>query len=312
MKISDIFNISYGQKIYHSKFWIEDKIGRIPLISSSSTKRGVYGFFDIEPKFSKVISVASTGSVGSSFYHGYKCCIDDNCLVLQPKIQLTEEEMIYISNLINKDSYRYMYGRQVTPHRIGKIIIPKFPKNFKEIKLPNLDDLKNSLNSKKEISLKKLNWKEFELKEFFDIKKGERLTKQNRKKGRVNLPLVVASSEENGVVDYISYEKFKDSKNIFEKNITIDMFYNTFYHNYKYFSDDNVHTLLSKINLNKYVLLFLVTILKKNKYRYAYGRQARISRIEKERIKLPINSYNQPDWQFMEDYIKSLPYSANL
>jgi hypothetical protein len=27
---------------------------------------------------------------------------------------------------------------------------------------------------------------------------------------------------------------------------------------------------------------------------------------------LPVDENNQPDWQFMEDYIKSLPYSKSL
>lgn len=29
-------------------------------------------------------------------------------------------------------------------------------------------------------------------------------------------------------------------------------------------------------------------------------------------IKLPIDNNGKPEWQFMEDYIKSLPYSSNL
>ena len=32
----------------------------------------------------------------------------------------------------------------------------------------------------------------------------------------------------------------------------------------------------------------------------------------KTQIKLPVTEKNDPDWQFMEDYIKSLPYSSNL
>ena len=29
-------------------------------------------------------------------------------------------------------------------------------------------------------------------------------------------------------------------------------------------------------------------------------------------IMLPVDDKNNPDWKFMEDYIKSLPYSSNL
>jgi hypothetical protein len=33
--------------------------------------------------------------------------------------------------------------------------------------------------------------------------------------------------------------------------------------------------------------------------------------MKKTKIKLPSDD-GKPDWQFMEDYIKSLPYSSNL
>lgn len=29
-------------------------------------------------------------------------------------------------------------------------------------------------------------------------------------------------------------------------------------------------------------------------------------------IKLPVNSSGKPDWQFMEEYIKSLPFSSQI
>ena len=34
--------------------------------------------------------------------------------------------------------------------------------------------------------------------------------------------------------------------------------------------------------------------------------------IEDTDIKLPVTPNGEPDWRFMEDYIKSLPYSKNL
>ena len=90
------------------------------------------------------------------------------------------------------------------------------------------------------------------------------------------------------------------------------MFFNTFYHSYTYFSDDNVHTLIPKEKLSVYTSMFLVAIFRFNMYKYAYGRQLRIHRLKKEKIKLPTNRERRPDWAFMEYYIKSLPYSSNL
>ena len=161
------------------------------------------------------------------------------------------------------------------------------------------------------LNLNTKDWKFFKIVDLFDIKKGERLVKEERIEG--NIPLITATSENNGVVNYISYDEFKDTKKLFKDKLTIDMFFNVFYHNYKYFSDDNVHTLIPKnISLNKYACLFLATILKKLQYKYDFGRQVRLQRLDFDKIRIPIDKKGNPDWQFMENYIKSLSYSSNL
>ena len=80
--------------------------------------------------------------------------------------------------------------------------------------------------------------------------------------------------------------------------------------------------------LNQYVGLFLVAILDKEKYKFSYGRKYR-NHLPKLTIKLPVkcdvlgnaiinneSPYSDmgyiPDWQFMEDYIKVLPYGDRI
>ncbi len=65
-------------------------------------------------------------------------------------------------------------------------------------------------------------------------------------------------------------------------------------------------------NLNKYNALFLVAILDQERPKYSFGRSWTGERLLKTKIKLPVDNQGNPDWKFMEDYIKSLPYSANL
>ncbi len=182
---------------------------------------------------------------------------------------------------------------------------------FKNGKSEMVEFLLKNNNSNKKLSLYIENWKWFNLGDLFTFEKGERLTKPDRIEG--DIPLITAGENNNGVTEYISLENFKNKKKIFENKITVDMFFNVFYHDYNYFSDDNIHTLIPiKFELNKYNSLFLVTILSKLKYKYAYGRQVRLMRLPFEKIKLPIDKNGDPDWQFMEDYIKSLPYSASM
>lgn len=81
-------------------------------------------------------------------------------------------------------------------------------------------------------------------------------------------------------------------------------------------------------SLNPYIALFLVSILDKEKFKYSYGRKYR-AHINEVVIKLPIQrninglpvidtskKYSKegylPDWTFMENYIKTLPYGDRL
>jgi hypothetical protein len=99
------------------------------------------------------------------------------------------------------------------------------------------------------------------IKDIFDIERGERTTKDNRIKGAT--PLITATKENNGVVGYIDKKQYQNKKT-FKGKITVDMFFNCFYHDYEYFSDDNVHTLIEKYPMNRFVCLFIITILNFN------------------------------------------------
>ena len=159
-----------------------------------------------------------------------------------------------------------------------------------------------------------IDWGDFLLPDIFTIEKGERLTEVNRIEGPI--PLITASSYCNGITAFIDEPTFVETKKLFENKITMDMFGNVFYHKYKYFSDDNVHTLIIKddkdLRLNDYIYLFMVTILRRLSSKYQYGRQLRLHRLENEIVSLPMNQYKKPDWQFIENYMKSLPCSSNL
>ena len=54
--------------------------------------------------------------------------------------------------------------------------------------------------------------------------------------------------------------------------------------------------------------MFICTILNQEVFRYSYGRARIINLIKLEKITLPANSQNEPDWEYMEKYIKLLPY----
>jgi len=129
MKLSQLFKIHYGQKEFHNKENLD--VGKSLLISSQATDNGCYGFFEIKAKLKPpFITVPSTGSIGEAFVQIYPCSVDDNCLVLEPKTELSIDYLFYISSAIRSQKWRYRYGRQITPTRLGELDIIQ-PGEFK-------------------------------------------------------------------------------------------------------------------------------------------------------------------------------------
>ena len=62
----------------------------------------------------------------------------------------------------------------------------------------------------------------------------------------------------------------------------------------------------------KEVLLFLKTILMQNKFKYMYARKVTEDIYKADEIRLPITDKAKPDYDFMSEYIKSLPFSKKI
>lgn len=163
-------------------------------------------------------------------------------------------------------------------------------------------------------------WKEFYLGKLFDIRKGKRLTAADQEDGNNNY--IGAIDSNNGVANHIGQAPIHEGN-------TISLSYNgsvgeAFYQFEPYWATDDVNALYSYYDdFNQYIGLFIATVLRKEKYKFSYGRKWTLENMNVSIIKLPIqhnpdgtpyidpnHTYSEdgyvPDWQFMEDYMKSL------
>lgn len=60
--------------------------------------------------------------------------------------------------------------------------------------------------------------------------------------------------------------------------------------------------------LNEKIGMFIVTVLDLERYRYSFGRKYKTN-LSKVSIKLPANEQGEPDWDFMENFIKNLKFN---
>jgi type I restriction enzyme M protein len=160
-----------------------------------------------------------------------------------------------------------------------------------------------------EYELKTENWVTYELPYLFDIT-GSKTTPitELEEYGYGSWPFVTTQATNNGTEGF--YDYYTEEGNV----LTIDSAVLGYcaYQPLNFSASDHVEKLIPKFNMNKYHALFLATVLNKEQYRYNYGRKASQTRLKDRSIKLPYNESGEPDWKFMENYIKSLPYSSSI
>ncbi|WP_069638307.1 restriction endonuclease subunit S [Campylobacter pinnipediorum] len=155
---------------------------------------------------------------------------------------------------------------------------------------------------KNKLTLQDVEWKEFKIKEIFDVFTGSLLNKELLKFGK--LPRITATDLDNGIAlftDDISNNKFRKYKNF----ISISFLGSVFYQENNVSLDMKIHGIKIKdIELNKNIALFLIPMIKNFTFKFSYGYQLSTSMLKIQKLMLPIDKNGNPNWQFMEDYIK--------
>jgi Type I restriction modification DNA specificity domain len=310
-KLSDIFDIKNSKSL--ELINCEEDIWGVPFISRTSEMNGMVArvkiLDEVDPMEWHAITVALGGSVLWSFYQSEPFYTSFHIACLYPKYQFSNQEMLYYCTIIEANKYRYSYGRQANK-TLKDILVPSPEEIPASVKNYNLDDkfIKKPVSDKK-LTLDTKSWKWFRYDEIFDIQKWKRLTKADMIDG--NIKYIWATDSNNGITAFIWNEEQIHSGN------TITVSYNwsignAFYQESEFWATDDVNVLYPKFLLNKYIGCLLITLIEKEKYRFSYWNKWDKETMRASKIKLPITSTWSPDWQWMEEYIKGLSYSAAL
>ena len=275
-------------------------------IEESTVDAGM--IFPIETLF---VSPDGEGSHTYSYVSICKFVPNSNVAVLIPKSKLTLQEKIFYSTCITSNRYRFNYGRKPKGERLKSISIPekdKIPDWVNNVATPQLDHVNRPFNTTSSPNIDISNWNFFKIEDLFEIKKGRRLTKANMGKGRV--PFIGSIDSNNGYREYIGQKPIHTGN-------TITVNYNgsvaeAFYQPNPFWASDDVNVLYPRFQMNQYIALFLITLIKMERYRFNYGRKWHMERMNISAIKLPVIESGIPDYGFMENYIKTLPYSSSI
>ncbi len=140
----------------------------------------------------------------------------------------------------------------------------------------------------------------------FDITSTKSGIDKNKLNNEVGfIPYITRTDMQNGINMFIT-DKQNNRYNIDEGNvITIGLDTQTvFYQPTAFYTGQNIQVLRNK-NLNKYTAMFIIPSIKTQMQKFNWGGNgATLGRLNRTRLVLPVDSQGQPNWQFMEDYIK--------
>lgn len=320
------FNVFELFKIYNGKCSNMEKLLRestertVPFIGATHRHNGVVEFVEEKKNLisngnALVFIKTGQGSSGRTIYKQEPFIGHSNVSIGYNK-NLNRYTGNFIVTVMNQSRQKYNYGYGRTTKRLLRetLLLPStnngdpdwgFMELFmrkveKEVK-PNFKFKDHTINDRRE--LKDVMWKEFFIEDLFEVKRGKRLIKKNQIKGI--RPYVSSKGLNNGVDNFISN---KDNVRVYNDCLTIansGSVGEVFYHPYEFVASDHV-THIKKKGLNKYQYLFLATIFKKLGEKYSFNREISDKRLKREKIMLPIDEKGEPDWGFMEQYMKRM------
>ena len=299
--------------------------GPKPYISSTSENNGVDAFIGNETgirKFEDVLTLANSGSVGSTFYQQFEFVASDHVTALKSE-NADKYAYLFLSTVVKRLEEKYSFNREINDTRIKreKVILPadkegnpnfQYMSDFvKKLELDKVQEVLEYIYIYIYIRVKiileekvcEISWKDFWIEDICEIKSGVRLTKANQEIGL--RPFVGASDSDNGVTAFVSNKNKSLDANVLGVNYNGSVVEN-FYHPYEAIFSDDVKRLKWKDEMygNKYTYLFLKQMILSQKIKYAYGYKFNGERMKRQKIMLPVTETGLPDYDYMTSYMQ--------
>jgi hypothetical protein len=315
--VNDLFVLTYGHSLELNRLDQSTASDAINFVGRAARNNGVTArvapIRGLAPAPAGTITVALNGQGGAGvaflqprpYYCGF------HVMILTPRKPMTEQEKLWWVMCITANRFRFGFGRQAN-RTLKDLKLPEIKQLPEWVRNTDLDCYKGAdlPASTKVVELRNRGeWKAFELQNLFDIRKGQRLTKANMVPGKIRY--VGASDTANGITAHIGQTPIHEGG-------TITVSYNgsvaeAFFQPEPYWATDDVNVLYPKgFALTPESGLFISTIIRLEKYRFNYGRKWHLDRMRESVIKLPVTTGGKPDLDYMESYIKTLPFSSQL
>ena len=298
------------------------EVGTVPFVGRSNDNNGLQGFYDA-PNVTRGKCI-TLGMVGTfrAFWQENDFAASQNILTLRAP-WLNRNTALFICNIIEiAIKGRYSYGNSIKAGTFWDTILNlpvddngqpdyDFMEQYIAEREPDYSWATQCIEPNAELSLTDREWAEFQIGSLFTVEQGKGKIDRDRLNGdHTGFKIATASTTDNGII------WSKDEQNAKKRSgntITIGRQTGVaFYQQDEYFETDNI-LILTNSKINQLSGLFIAGAYNNSTAsKFSYGRVASIGKIKVEYIKLPITKDGLPDYDFMAQYIKSLPFSKVL
>lgn len=149
-------------------------------------------------------------------------------------------------------------------------------------------------------------WKEIPLQELFEFERGNQNNMSMCADG--NIPLISAKKVDNGLKRFIS----DNGKKVFDRHIlTLNNDGDggvgiAYYQASNVAIDTHVTALIPKLPISREALLFISKTITTQRDKFSHGYSLNNNRIRAQKIVLPVNEDGNPNWTYIENFIKNI------
>lgn len=323
-KLGDLFDI-HPTKAYkmNNSTLLEDDAHN-PVVVNSSYNNGVGGYTNQEcTEKGNMITFSDTTSADSIFYQEKEFVGYPHVQGLYPfeKNKWTKYSYLFLVTIFREKAknLNYDYVNKFTRESAREILLKlpidengninfKYMEDYmKEIEKTVQLELEMLKNCHKEYS--KCNteqWKGFKIGDLFEIKRPAARSQSNYEDG--DIPFVASGNYNNGVIKYLkpNQNELLDKGNC----ITVSpVDGSAFYQKNDFLGRGGAGSsiiLLYNDNINENNGCFLASVIRKVCSKYMYGDMGNKETIKQETIMLPAKDDNNPDYEFMSQFIKNM------
>lgn len=327
-KVGSLFSITTGKAYNKNKMDLAEK--GLRHVSRATSNHGIDCYAPIEDaalyvtypgNCITVSSIPYTDGTCAFYQDDIFCCGVGVNILTSPK--MTRQFAQFICTCINHAVVgKYGMARSLGATMLSNEIIHlpvddngqpdyDFMEQYIAEREPDYSWATGCIESEAEISLSDRDWAEFQIGSLFTVEQGKgKIDRDSLNDDHTGFKIATASTTDNGII-WSNDEQ--NAKKRCGNTITIGRQTGiAFYQPDEYFETDNI-LILTNNKINQWSGLFIAGAYNNSTAsKFSYGRVASIGKIKVEYISLPIIKEGKPDYDFMEQYMKSLPFSKVL